>query len=164
VLDGLTEAWSAPLPPGRGRGIARHHSFDSEVGEVAEVEIVDNRIKVRKVTCVIDCGIAINPSIVRAQMEGAIIFGLSAALDQQITLKDGVVQQSNYDSFPVLRMFEAPEITVHILDSDKHPTGVGEPGLPPIAGAVANAVFALTRVRLRRMPLQHAWNERGGAA
>jgi len=166
VLDAVAElgGWSAPLPPGRGRGVARHHSFDTEAAEIAEVELVGQRIKVRKVTCVIDCGIAINPSIVRAQVEGAIIFGLSAALDQEIAVKDGVVQQTNYDSFPPLRMFEAPEIAVHILDSDRPPTGVGEPGLPPIAPAVANALFALTRVRLRRMPLQRAWNERGGAA
>ncbi|HEV7559581.1 MAG TPA: molybdopterin cofactor-binding domain-containing protein, partial [Kofleriaceae bacterium] len=161
VLDALAElsGWSSPLPPNRARGIARHHAFDTEVGEVAEVEMVDNRIKVRKVYCVVDCGIAVNPSIVRAQMEGAIIFGLSAALDQEITLVDGVVQQSNFHDFPALRMFEAPEIVVKILDSDEHPTGVGEPGLPPIAAAAANAIFALTKVRLRRLPLQRAWNE-----
>ena len=117
--------------------------------------------KVRRVYCVVDCGIAVNPDVVRAQMEGGIIFGLSAALDQEITLVDGVVQQTNYDTFPLLRMFETPEIIVQILDSDKDPTGVGEPGLPPVAAAVANAMFALTGVRLRRMPLQRAWNERG---
>jgi len=89
----------------------------------------------------------------------AIIFGLSAALDQEITLVDDVVQQRNFDTFPVLRMFEAPEIIVQILESDHEPTGVGEPGLPPLAPAVANAVFALTGVRLRRMPLQRAWDE-----
>jgi len=105
----------------------------------------------------------INPDIVRAQLEGAIIFGLSAALDQQITLVDGVVQQRNFDTFPVLRMHESPEIVVDILPSDDRPTGVGEPGLPPIAPAVANAMFQLTGVRLRRMPLQLAWNERGAS-
>jgi len=112
---------------------------------------------------VVDCGIAVNPSIVRAQMEGAIIFGLSAALDQEITLVDGVVQQSNFHDFPAIRMFEAPEIEVVIIDSDAHPTGVGEPGLPPIAAAVANAIYALTKVRLRRLPLQRAWHERGAS-
>ena len=105
----------------------------------------------------------VNPDIVRAQMEGAIIFGLSAALDQEITLVDGVVQQRNFDTFPLLRMFEAPEIIVEIVPSEDNPTGVGEPGLPPIAPAVANAVFRLTGVRLRRMPLQRAWNERGAS-
>lgn len=164
VLDALAKlsGWGTPLPQGRARGLARHQSFDTEVGEVAEVELVGGRIKVRRVYCVVDCGIAVNPSIVRAQMEGAIIFGLSAALDQEITLVDGKVTQTNFDTFPALRMFEAPEIIVEILDSDHDPSGVGEPGLPPIAAAVANAMFALTGVRLRRMPLQRAWNERGG--
>jgi isoquinoline 1-oxidoreductase subunit beta len=163
VLDALAalSKWGSPAPKGIGRGLARHFSFESEVGQVAEVELVDDRIKVRRVYCVVDCGIAVNPDVVRAQMEGGIIFGLSAALDQEITLVDGVVQQTNYDTFPLLRMFETPEIIVQILDSDKDPTGVGEPGLPPVAAAVANAMFALTGVRLRRMPLQRAWNERG---
>jgi CO/xanthine dehydrogenase Mo-binding subunit len=163
VLDALAtlSKWGSPLPRGIGRGLARHQSFETEVGEVAEVELVDGRIKVRRVYCVVDCGIAVNPSIVRAQMEGAIIFGLSAALDQEITVEGGVVQQRNFDTFPPLRMFEAPDIVVQILDSENHPTGAGEPGLPPIAAAVANAIFALTGTRLRRMPLQHAWNERG---
>lgn len=145
--------------PGIGRGIARHFCFESEVAEVADVEIVDGRIKVRKVYAVVDCGIALNPDIVRAQVEGAIIMGLSAALDQEITLKGGEVQQTNFDSFPLLRMNECPEIVVEILDSDKPPTGIGEPGLPPIAPAVANAIFDLTGVRLRRMPLQAAYDE-----
>lgn len=163
VLDALAKlsGWGAAAPSGVGRGLARHFSFDTEVGEVAEVEVVNGRIRVRKVYCVVDCGLAVNPDLVRAQMEGAIIFGISAALDQEITLVDGVVQQRNYDSFPSLRMFESPDIVVQVLDSDAEPTGVGEPGLPPIAAAVANGVFAATGVRLRRMPLQRAWNERG---
>ena len=159
--------WATPPAKGIGRGLARHFSFETEVGQVAEVELVDGRIRVRKVYCVVECGIAVNPDIVKAQMEGAIIFGLSAALDQEITLVDGVVQQTNYDSFPMLRMHEAPEIVVEILPSDEAPTGVGEPGLPPIAAAVANGIFAATGVRLRRMPLQRAWTEaraKGGAA
>jgi isoquinoline 1-oxidoreductase/isoquinoline 1-oxidoreductase beta subunit len=163
VLDALAtlSKWSTPPPRGIGRGLARHFAFETEVAEVAEVEIVDDRIKVRRVYCVVDCGIAVNPDVIRSQLEGAVIFGLSAALDQEITLVDGVVQQRNFDTFPLLRMFEAPEIIVQILDSDRDPTGVGEPGLPPLAPAVANAIFALTGVRLRRMPLQRAWNERG---
>ena len=165
VLDALEKlsGWSAPPAKGIGRGVARHFAFETEVGEVAEVELVDGRIRVKRVYCVVDCGIAVNPDIVRAQMEGGIIFGLSAALDQEITLVDGVVQQTNYDTFPSLRMHEAPEVIVEILQSDEPPTGVGEPGLPPIAAAVANAIHTLTGVRLRRMPLQRAWNERGAA-
>ncbi len=163
VLDRLEQlsGWSTPPVSGIGRGLARHQAFETEVAQVAEVELVDGRIRVRKVYCVVDCGVAVNPDIVRAQMEGAIIFGLSAALDQQITVVDGVVQQRNFDTFPVLRMHESPEIVVDILASDERPTGVGEPGLPPNAPAVANAIFRLTGVRLRRMPLQRAWNERG---
>ncbi|HEY0190168.1 MAG TPA: molybdopterin cofactor-binding domain-containing protein, partial [Kofleriaceae bacterium] len=123
--------------------------------------------KVRRVYCVVDCGLVVNPDIVKAQMEGAIIFGLGAALDQEITLRDGVVQQRNYDTFPVIRMFESPEIIVEILPGEADPTGVGEPGLPPLAPAIAAALCQLTGVRLRRMPLQRAWHEhvsaRGGA-
>jgi CO/xanthine dehydrogenase Mo-binding subunit len=143
--------------------MARHRAFDTEVAQVAEVELVNNRIRVKKVYCVVDCGIAVNPDVIRAQMEGGIIFGLSAALDQEITLVDGVIQQRNFDTFPLVRMYEAPEIVVEIVQSDAKPTGVGEPGLPPIAPAVANAVFNLTGVRLRRMPLQRAWRERGAS-
>ncbi|HET9990476.1 MAG TPA: molybdopterin cofactor-binding domain-containing protein [Kofleriaceae bacterium] len=165
VLDAVERlsGWATPPPKGIGRGIARHKAFDTEVAQVAEVELVDNRIRVKKVYCVVDCGIAVNPDVIRAQMEGGIIFGLSAALEQEITLVDGVVQQRNFDTFPLVRMHEAPEIVVEILPSENKPTGVGEPGLPPIAPAVANAVFQLTGVRLRRMPLQRAWKERGAS-
>ncbi|CAN5720251.1 xanthine dehydrogenase family protein molybdopterin-binding subunit [soil metagenome] len=161
VLDALEKLskWSAPLPAGTARGLARHFAFETECAQVAEVSLVDGRIRVLRVYCVVDCGIAVNPDIVKAQMEGAIIFGLSAALDQEITLVDGVVQQRNYDTFPLLRMFECPEIIVQIMESDESPTGVGEPGLPPIAPAVANALFRLTGKRLRRMPLQRALAE-----
>ena len=159
VLDGVAKlAKWGEKKPGFGRGIARHFSFESEVAEVVDVEIVDGRIKVRRVWAVVDCGIAVNPDIVKAQVEGAIIFGLSAALDQQITLKNGVVQQTNFDTFPLVRMHECPEITVEILDIDRAPTGIGEPGLPPIAPAVANAIFDLTGIRLRRLPLQQAFD------
>ncbi len=154
VLEATAAMWKAPKPAGIGRGIARHTSFESEVCEIADVEIVDGRIKVRRVHVFVDCGLVVNPDIVRAQMEGGVIYGLSAALDQEITLVDGVVQQKNFDTFPPLRMFECPEITVTILESDAKPTGVGEPGLPPIAPAVANAIFDLTGKRLRRLPLQ----------
>ncbi len=161
VLDALEQLsnWSAPLPEGRARGMARHFAFDTECAQVAEVSLVEGRIRVHRVYCVVDCGIAVNPDIIKAQMEGAIIFGLSAALDQEITIVDGVVQQRNYDTYPLLRMFEAPEIVVHIMPSEESPTGVGEPGLPPIAPAVANALFRLTGKRLRRMPFQRALKE-----
>ena len=155
--------WSTPAEKGIGRGLARHQAFDTEVAQVAEVELINNRIRVKKVYCVVDCGIAVNPDVIRAQMEGGIIFGLSAALDQEITIVDGVIQQRNFDTFPLLRMHESPEIVVEIIQSDNKPTGVGEPGLPPIAPAVANAVFQLTGTRLRRMPLQRAWRERGAS-
>ena len=160
VLDAVAKlsGWGTPLRPGLGRGLARHTSFDSEVAEVAEVEVIDGRIRVRKVYVAVDCGVAVNPDVVRAQCEGAVIFGLSAALDQEITLVDGVVQQRNYDGFPALRMHECPEIVVEILASDEPATGIGEPGLPPIAPAVANALFAATGVRLRRLPLQPSWD------
>lgn len=161
VLDAVAvlSRWGSPLPQGMARGIARHESFETEVAEVAEVEIVNNRIKVRRVYAVVDCGIAINPDIVRSQVEGAIIFGLSAALDQEITIANGAIQQTNFDGFAPLRMHESPEIIVEILPSEKDPTGIGEPGLPPCGPAVANAIFALSGVRLRRFPLQRAWNE-----
>ncbi len=161
VLDALEElaSWSSPLPAGIARGMARHFSFETECAHVAEVSLEHGRIRVHRVYCVVDCGLAVNPDIVVAQMESSIIFGLSAALDQEITLVDGVVQQRNYDTFPVLRMFECPEIIVHIMPGEEHPTGVGEPGLPPIAPAVANAIFRLTGKRLRRMPLQRALKE-----
>ncbi len=160
VLDAVAKlAKWGEKKAGFGRGIARHFSFDSEVAEVAEVEIVDGRIKVRRVWAAVDCGIAVNPDIVKAQVEGAILFGLSAALDQEITFVDGVVQQKNFDTFRAVRMHEAPEIIVEVLDIDREPTGIGEPGLPPIAPAVANAIFDLTGVRLRRLPLQAAFDE-----
>jgi isoquinoline 1-oxidoreductase subunit beta len=149
--------WGGARRPGVGRGLARHFCFDSEVAQVADVEILNGRIRVRRVYAVVDCGIAINPDVVRAQVEGAIIFGLSAALDQEITLREGVVQQTNFDTFPVLRLHECPEIIVEILTSDRAPSGAGEPGVPPIAPAVANAVCDLTGVRLRRLPLQRSW-------
>ena len=112
------------------------------------------QIKVHKVTCAIDCGLAINPDVVTSQMESSINFGLTAALYGEITFKDGAVEQSNFHDYPMLRMNEAPQIDVEIIASTEDPTGVGEPGLPPLAGAVANAVFAATGKRLRSLPLK----------
>ena len=160
VLDAVAKlaGWGRPPPAGHAWGIARHTAFGSEAAEIAEVTVTDGRVRVTRVWCAIECGVVVNPDIVRAQLEGGILFGLSAALDQEITVKDGVVQETNFDRFPSLRMHESPRIEVAIIDSDADPTGVGEPGVPPIAPAVANAVFALTGKRLRTLPLQRAYD------
>lgn len=146
--------WGTPLPEGRARGIAMRKSFESFVAEVAEVSVEAGKVRVHKVVAAIDCGIAINPWNVVAQVESAIVFGLSAALYGELTLDKGRVQQSNFHDYPVLRMEEMPEIEVHVVDSDEAPTGVGEPGVPPIAPAVANALFTLTGKRIRRLPIR----------
>lgn len=145
--------WGSPLPEGRRRGIAVHESFGSYVAQVAEVSVEEGAVRVHKVTCAIDCGVAVNPLMIAAQMESGIAFGLSAALHGRITLKDGRVQQSNYHDYPALRLPEMPAVETHVVASSEKPGGVGEPGLPPIAPAVANAVFALTGQRLRSLPL-----------
>lgn len=146
--------WNKPLPKGHYHGIATHTSFHSFVSQVAEVSVSNNQLHIHKVVCVIDCGLTVNPDIVKAQMQSAIIYGLTAALHGEITLKNGAVQQSNFHDYPALRMNETPEIDVVIIDSDDAPTGVGEPGLPPIAAAVANGIFAATGQRLRSLPLK----------
>lgn len=155
VLDLLAEksGWGTPLPPGTARGIAVHESFGSVVGEVAEVRLQEGLPRVARVVAVIDCGIAVNPQLVKAQLESAITFGLSAALYGQISFKDGTAQQSNFDSYPVVRMNEMPVVEAYILPGEAAPSGVGEPGTPPIAPAVANALFALTKKRIRRLPM-----------
>ena len=144
------------VPEGHHLGFAAHHSFLTDVAEVAEVSVENGQIKVHKVLCVVDCGTAVNPDIVRAQMEGGIIFGLTAALHGELELEAGAIKQSNFHDYPILRMSEAPKIEVVIVDSGTEPTGVGEPGLPPIAPAVANAVFNATGQRLRSLPLRLA--------
>jgi isoquinoline 1-oxidoreductase beta subunit len=145
--------WGTPLPEGRARGIAVHESFGSFVAEVAEVSVEDGKIRVHRVVAAIDCGIAVNPATISAQLKGAIAFGLSAALHSAIRLKDGRVRESNFDAYRVLRQAEMPAVDVHIVPSKEPPGGVGEPGTPPIAPAVANAVFVLTDQRLRDLPL-----------
>jgi isoquinoline 1-oxidoreductase beta subunit len=151
--------WTQPLTAGkagekRARGVAVHESFGTVVAQVAEVTVdKDNKFKVDRVVCAVDCGIAVNPDVVRAQMEGGIGFGLTAALYGKITLKDGVVEQSNYHEYPLLRINEMPAVEVHIVSSTGKPTGVGEPGVPVIAPAVANALAAATGKRLRVLPL-----------
>jgi isoquinoline 1-oxidoreductase beta subunit len=126
----------------------------AHVAQVAEVSIEDGRIRVHRVVCAIDCGVAVNPAGVQAQMESGIVFGLSAALHSTLTLREGQVQESNFHDYPVLRMNEMPQVEVHIVPSTEKMGGVGEPGTPPIAPAVANAVFALTGQRLRELPLR----------
>ncbi|MEH6605542.1 MAG: molybdopterin cofactor-binding domain-containing protein [Pseudomonadales bacterium] len=146
--------WNKPLPKGHYHGVASHASFSSFVSQIAEVSVENNQLKIHKVVCVVDCGLAVNPDIVKAQMESGIIYGLSAALHGEIILKEGVVQQSNFHDYPALRIHESPDIEVVIIDSDDAPTGVGEPGLPPIAAAVANGIFAATGKRLRNLPFK----------
>ena len=146
--------WGKPLPAGVGRGIAVHESFGSFVAQVAETSMTDQgQVQVRRVVCAIDCGRIVNPDTIAAQMEGGIIFGLSAALYGAITLKNGRVEQGNFDGYPLVQMESAPKIEVHIIKSDESPSGVGEPGVPPLAPAVANALFAATGARVRSLPL-----------
>jgi len=146
--------WSAePLPKGRGRGIAVAEAFNTFVAQVAEVTVDEKGgVKVDRVVCAVDCGIAVNPDIITAQMEGGIGFGLSAALYGAITLKDGRVEQSNFNNYRVLRMSEMPKVEVHIMPSSEKPTGVGEPGVAPVGPAVANAIFAATGKRVHAFP------------
>jgi isoquinoline 1-oxidoreductase beta subunit len=145
--------WGTPVPQGRARGIAVHESFGSYVAQVAEVSVDRNTIRVHRVVCAIDCGVAVNPEAVRAQMESGIAFGLGAALHSRLSFKDGRLQQSNFHDYQVLRLNEMPVVEVHIVPSTEKMGGVGEPGVPPIAPAVANAVAALTGQRLRELPL-----------
>lgn len=146
--------WSERPSAGRARGIAVVEDKGGLVAEVAEVGIEGNELKVYKVWCVADCGRIVHPGIVEAQLSGAIGGGLGAALHGQITIERGRVRQSNFDDYPLLRLREMPEIDVYVVSSDEEPGGVGEPALPPIAPAVANAVFALTGRRLRELPLR----------
>ena len=157
-LAAQKSGWGKPLAGGRsserrGRGIAVPESFNTFVAQVAEVTVQsDGTFKVDRVVCAVDCGVAVNPDVIRAQMEGGIGFGLSAALHGAITLKEGAVEQSNFHDYPVLRISEMPAIEVHIVPSAEKPTGVGEPATPVIAPAVANALFAATGKRLRNLP------------
>ncbi|KRD34731.1 twin-arginine translocation pathway signal protein [Lysobacter sp. Root916] len=146
--------WSTPAAQGRGRGVAVHESFGSFLAQIAEVSVENGAIRVHRVVCAIDCGLAVNPEGVRAQMESGIAFGLGAALHSALSFQDGRVQQSNYHDYQVLRLNEMPQVEVHIVPSTERMGGAGEPGTAPIAPAVANAVFALTGQRLRELPLR----------
>lgn len=151
--------WGTPLPQDangarRGHGVAVHESFNSYVAQVAEVTVQrDGSVKVDRIVCAVDCGIAVNPDNVRSQVEGSVGFALSAMLHGAITLKDGVVEQSNFHDYAPIRIDEMPRVEVHIVPSAEKPTGIGEPGVPPVAPAVANAIAAATGKRVRRLPI-----------
>ena len=159
VLDLAAQkaGWGSPLPDGLHRGVAVAASFGSFVAQVADVSLeAGGRPRVHRIVAAVDCGTAVNPEIVRRQIEGAIVYGLSAALYEQITFANGRVQQSNFDDYGMLRMNEMPKVEVHIVPSSEPPSGVGEPGLPPATPAVVNALFAATGKRVRKLPLQTA--------
>jgi isoquinoline 1-oxidoreductase beta subunit len=151
--------WNQPLARGangerRGRGVAVHESFNTFVAQVAEVTVApDGSVKVDRIVCAVDCGMAINPDNVRSQVEGSVGFALSAALHGNVTLKDGVVEQSNFHDYAPIRINEMPKVEVHIVPSAEKPTGIGEPGVPPVAPAVANAIAAATGKRVRNLPI-----------
>lgn len=145
--------WGSPLE-GCTQGIAIHQSFGTWVAQVADVQVENNNLKVKRVVCAVDCGQVVNPDMVVAQMEGGIIFALTAALYGEINIKKGIPQQTNFHDYQLLRMNEAPQIDVHIIDSDEMPTGVGEPGVPPLAAAVANAITTKTGQRFYKLPLK----------
>ncbi len=147
--------WGTPLPPGQGRGLAYYATFGvTHVAQVVEVRVDEQgRVRVLRVVCAVECGTVINPDIIRAQMEGGIVFGLTAALKGGVTLKDGRIQQSSFLDTPILRLDEMPKVEVYILESGRPPSGIGEMGVPPVAPALANAVFAATGRRIRKLPI-----------
>ena len=146
--------WDEPREPGVGLGVAIHHSFRSYVATVIEVRASNASYTVDNAYVVLDCGTHINTDTCVAQMEGAVIFGLSLAQQTEITMSDGSVDQSNFDDYPVLRMPQGPATLVEIVESDALPAGVGEPGVPPVAPALVNAIFAATGKRIRKLPIQ----------
>jgi isoquinoline 1-oxidoreductase subunit beta len=157
VLELVAEkaGWGKPVPAGRGRGIAVHESFGSFIGQVAEVSVSkDEQLKVHRFVCAIDCGPVVNPDSIRAQMEGAIVFGLTAAIYGEISFENGRVKQRNFNDYRMLRIHEMPAIEVHIVPSTEKMGGVGEPGVAPVAAALTNAIFSLTGKRIRRLPIR----------
>ena len=148
--------WATTPPAGRARGLAVHESFGTIVAQVAEVSVDNGRVRVHKVTCALDCGLPVNPIGIDAQVQGSVVYGLTAALYGKLTIEKGKVQESNFHDYRALRMFEMPEVAVHLIKSDAKMGGIGEPATAPIAPAVANAVFALTKRRLRSLPLEIA--------
>jgi isoquinoline 1-oxidoreductase beta subunit len=148
--------WGGPLPAGHAQGVALHESFGSTVAQVVEVSIDNGAPRVHRVVCAVDCGVPVNPNIIAQQMEGGVIFGLTAALHGRIDIVDGQVQQHNFPDYPLLGLKDVPAIETHIVPSTEPPSGMGEPGVPPVAPAVANALFVLTKQRLRELPLKLA--------
>jgi len=153
-LAAAKAGYGKPLPKGRAHGLAVHFSFASYVAIVLEVSFADGKVAVHKATVAVDCGRTINPNTVQAQLEGALGFGLGTALHSEITLKDGRIEQSNFHDYPLLRIGEMPVVEVHVVPSEEPSTGVGEPGVPPVAPALGNALFALCGKRIRRLPLR----------
>ncbi|HEX5358259.1 MAG TPA: molybdopterin cofactor-binding domain-containing protein, partial [Aquabacterium sp.] len=146
--------WGKPLPAGRARGIALHESFGSICAEVAEVSVESGQVKVHRVVCAIDCGTVVNPDTVEAQMQSSIVYGLSAALFGEITIANGRVEQTSFPSYDAVHMAQMPVVEAHVVPSTAAPGGVGEPGTPPIAPAVTNAIYALTKKRIRSLPIR----------
>ena len=159
VLDLAAEkaGWGQPLPQGVGRGVSLQSVFGTYMAQVAAVEVAqDGEVRVRRVVCAVDSGIVVNPDTVEAQVQGAIIFGITAALYGEITLKGGRVEQGNFDTYQLLRINETPVIEVHIVQSSEPPGGMGEPGTSAIVPAITNAIFAATGKRLRKLPIDAA--------
>jgi isoquinoline 1-oxidoreductase beta subunit len=149
--------WGKPLPNGAGRGVSLQFVFGTYMAQVAEVEVAkDGNVRVKRVVCAVDCGSVVNPDTIEAQVQGAVIFGISAALYGEITLKNGRVEQSNFYDYQVVRINEAPAIEVHIIRNNETPGGMGEPGTSAIMPAIANAIFAATGKRLRKLPVDPA--------
>ena len=158
VLDLAAEKadWGKPLPAGVHRGIAAHFAYGGYCAQVAEVSVAkDGTVKVHRVVAAIDCGWVVNPDTIVTQIESGIVYGLTAALYNEVTIKNGRVEQSNFNDYPVLRMSEMPKVEVHILQGQGDQGGIGEPGTPPIAPAVCNAIFAATGKRIRKLPIRH---------
>jgi isoquinoline 1-oxidoreductase beta subunit len=156
ALDLVAEKaeWGTPLPEGRGRGIAAVSSFSSHAAEVAEVTVENGQLRVDRVVAAVHCGRVINPDTLRAQVVGGITLALSYTLKHAITIEDGAVVEGNYTDYPILRIDEMPDVEVHVVPSTDPPTGIGEPPVPPLAAAVANAVFAATGRRVRELPIR----------
>ena len=152
-LAAAEAGWGTSLPAGHARGIAVMKSFGTYVAQVAEVSVENGKVRVHRVVCAVDCGVHVNPDIIAAQMESAVVYGLTAALYGEITIDNGSARQSNFHDYQMLRMNEMPVVEVHIVPSTEAPGGIGEPGTPPIAPAVVNALAALTGKRIRKLPI-----------